>query len=219
MMTTKKYDNSCGGNEHMVISRCWLTSVVDASSLSVVIFFFLWEGTIKGCREQCAEGIDKSPAGRSQARVGSKRSWDMFPGNLTQMGKFGWWHVLPINFFSVLSNHEHAWIKTSSGGVCCHNAQGHMGNSKSNPKGVRLRDRTHCSHKPECIVTINPDRSVLIMITTWHFQFHPVDVSISLLKGEARVIFTWYSHCYVTWCPLRTGIVTSQYPLSRNARS
>ena len=68
--------------------------------------------------------------------------------------------------------------------------------------------------KPECIVTTNPDRSVLITIITWHFQFHLVNVSILCLKyeygawGESR--FACYSHCYVIWCPLMTGIVASQ---------
>ena len=31
----------------------------------------------------------------------------------------------------------------------------------------------YCSHKPECIVTTNPNRSVLITIIAWHFQFSP----------------------------------------------
>ena len=53
-------------------------------------------------------------------------------------------------------------IKTGSGGVCCHNAR-----VKSRRRS--RRDLTYCSHKPECIVTTNPDRSVLIIIRTWHF--------------------------------------------------
>ena len=59
--------------------------------------------------------------------------------------------------------------KTSSGGVCCPNAQGRVRNRKSNPEVVSPRDLTYCSHKPECIGTPNPDRSVLITIITWHF--------------------------------------------------
>ena len=51
---------------------------------------------------------------------------------------------------------------------------------------------TYCSHKPECIGTTNPDRSVLITIITWHFQFHPVNVSNLRVKGayvlEARAV-------------------------------
>ena len=107
-------------------------------------------------------------------------------------------------------------IKTGSGGVCCHNARGRVRNRKSNPEGVSPRDLTYCSHKPECIVTTNPDRSVLITIITWHFQFRPVNVSILHLKYDYRARsesrFACYSHCYVTWYPLTTGIVASQCP-------
>ena len=42
---------------------------------------------------------------------------------------------------------------------------------------------TYCSHKPECIGTTNPGRSVLITIITWHSQFHPVNVSNLRVKG------------------------------------
>ena len=83
-------------------------------------------------------------------------------------------------------------IKTGSGGVCYPNARGHVRNRTSNPEGVSPRDLTYCSHKPECIGTTNPDRSVLITIITWHFQFHPVNVSNLHVKGayvlEARAI-------------------------------
>ena len=70
---------------------------------------------------------------------------------------------------------------------------------------------SYCSHKPGCIVTTNPDRSVLITIITWHFQFRPVNVSILHLKYEYRARreshFACYSHCYVTWCPLTIPVV------------
>ena len=99
--------------------------------------------------------------------------------------------------------------------------EGRVRNRKSNPKGVSPRDLTYCSHKPECIVTTNPDRSVLITIITWHFQFRPVNVSILYLKDDYRARsesrFACYSHCYVTWCPLTTGIVASQCPSARDA--
>ena len=112
-------------------------------------------------------------------------------------------------------------IKTGSGGVCCHNARGRMRNRKSNPEGVSPRDLTYCSHKPECIVTTNLDRSVLIRIITWHLQFRPVNVSILHLKDDYRARsegrFACYSHCYVTWCPLMTGIVASQCPSAWDA--
>ena len=112
-------------------------------------------------------------------------------------------------------------IKTGSGWVYCHNARGRVRSRKSNLEGVNPRDLTYCSHKPECIVTTNPDRSVLITIITWHFQFCPVNVSILYLKYEYRAQsesrFACYSHFYVTWSPLTTGIFASQFPSSRDA--
>ena len=77
------------------------------------------------------------------------------------------------------------------------------------------------SHAPSTIVTTNPDRSVLITIITWHFQFRPVNVSILHLKYDYRARsesrFACCSHCYVTWYPLTTGIVASQCPSARDA--
>ena len=84
-----------------------------------------------------------------------------------------------------------------------------MRNRKSNPESISPKDLTYCSHKPKCIVTTNPDRSVLIIIITWHFQFLPVNVSILHLKyvyrarSESR--FACYSHCCVTRYPLNIG--------------
>ena len=49
---------------------------------------------------------------------------------------------------------------------------------------VRPMDLTHVSYKPKCMVTANPDRSALITIIPWHFQFHLVNVSILHLKHE-----------------------------------
>ena len=178
-----------------------------------------------------------------------------------------------------------------------------MRNWKSNPEDDKLRDLTHCLHKPECIVTTNPDRSVLahwgrvthicvgklsilgsnnglspgrrqaiiwtkdkilsigplgtnfskilieiqtfslkkirlkmssakccsfrlglnvlITIIRWHFQFHLVNVSILHSKYEHGAgsggRFLCYSHCYVKWCPLPTGIVASQCLSARDA--
>ena len=74
-------------------------------------------------------------------------------------------------------------IKTCSGRVCCHNAQGRMQKRTWNSEAVRSRNLTYCSHKPECIVTTNPDRSVF-MIITWHFQFLLMDVSVLLKYGH-----------------------------------
>ena len=84
-----------------------------------------------------------------------------------------------------------------------------------NPERVSPRDLTY---KPECIGTTNPDRSVLIKIITWHFQFHQMNVNNKMricARSESR--FTCPSYCYVTWCPLTTGTVVSQYPSSRDA--
>ena len=65
---------------------------------------------------------------------------------------------------------------------------------------------TNCSHKPECIVTTNPDRSVIIT-----FQFHPANVSILHLRYDygagSENRSAGYSHWYVTWSPLTTGII------------
>ena len=64
------------------------------------------------------------------------------------------------------------------------------------------------SIKPECIVTTNPDRSVLVTIITWHSQLHLVNVSILLVRYEYGVRSesrnACYSHRYVTRCPLTT---------------
>ena len=82
--------------------------------------------------------------------------------------------------------------------------------------GVSPRDLTYCSHKSVCIVTTNPGGSVLIAFISCYFQFRPVNVSILYLRcqyharSESR--FACFSQCYVTWCPLTTGIVTSQFP-------
>ena len=54
------------------------------------------------------------------------------------------------------------------------------------------QDLTYRSHKSECIGTTNSDRSVLITIITWHFQFHPAKVSNLHEEGayvlEARAV-------------------------------
>ena len=46
------------------------------------------------------------------------------------------------------------------------------------------KDWRYFLHKAKCIVTMNPNRIVLIMIITWHFQFHFVNVSIVNLQYE-----------------------------------
>ena len=119
-----------------------------------------------------------------------------------------------------VNNREAKGIKTGSGWVCCHNARGRVRNRKPNSEADRPMDLTYCSHKPECIVTTNPDKSVLISIIAWHFQFHLVNVSILQLKYEygARIesCSSLSSDCYVTWYPLTTGIGASQCPSERD---
>ena len=96
-----------------------------------------------------------------------------------------------------------------------------MRNRKSNSKAIRGRDFTCSLHKPDCIVTTNPDKLVLIPIITWHFSFQPLNVSILNLKGKygtrSESRYTCSSHCYIMWCPLAMGIVTSQFPSWRDA--
>ena len=65
-------------------------------------------------------------------------------------------HMVIIPF-----HHDANGINTSSGGVCCHNAWGCMWRRKSKPNDPRLRDWTYCVS----------------------FSFHPVNVSIFLVKG------------------------------------
>ena len=64
------------------------------------------------------------------------------------------------------------------GGICCNNARGCAQNKKSNVEAVKPQNWTYCSHKSECIVTTNPDRSVSITIITWHSSFHPVNITV-----------------------------------------
>ena len=54
------------------------------------------------------------------------------------------------------------------------------------------------------------------------FLFHPLNVSSIHVKGayvlEAKAMSRASPIvCYVTWCPLTTGIVALQYPSSREA--
>ena len=75
------------------------------------------------------------------------------------------------------------------------------------------QDLTYCSYK-HC--DNKPGRSVLITMIAWYFQVHLVNVTILNLKYEYGIRgeshFACFSHCYVTWYPLMTRIVTSQCP-------
>ena len=91
-----------------------------------------------------------------------------------------------------------------------------MRNGKSNREAYRPRDLTYCSHKPECIVTTNPDWLELTTIITRHFQFHHVNINVLHLKYEygarGENCFACYFHSYVKWCRLTPGIVASKFP-------
>ena len=148
-------------------------------------------------------------------------TYQLYPCNSSNIPQFKRNPKMPFGPESSKQPFLVSGIKTGSGRVCGHNARGRVRNRKSNPEGVSPRDLTYCSHKPESIVTTNPDRSVLIPIITWHFQFRPVNVSILHLKYDCRARsesrFACYSHCNVTWYPFATGIVASQCPSARDA--
>ena len=80
--------------------------------------------------------------------------------------------------------------------------------------------RTVCT-SPSALWQQTLPEPVLITTITWHFQFRPVNVSILHLKYDYHALsesrFSCYSHCYVTWYPLTTGIVASQCPSARDA--
>ena len=103
-----------------------------------------------------------------------------------------------------------------SGGVCCHNAWGHVRNRKSNRFDILFAQTwVHCDNKP--------DRSFLITVITWHFQFHLMNVSILHLKYE----YAWCSKLdlfdmllplllYMT--PLNNGNCRNALPYTFNIR-
>ena len=41
--------------------------------------------------------------------------------------------------------------------------------------------------------------------------------TVNMVIIWSEKLFVFFSHCYVTWCPLTTGIVASQCPLARDA--
>ena len=56
--------------------------------------------------------------------------------------------------------------------------------SQANKTTCKTRSQIpYCLHKPECIGTTKPNRSVLITILTWQFPFNPVNVSNLHVKG------------------------------------
>ena len=100
-------------------------------------------------------------------------------------------------------------------GVCCYNAWGRVRNTKPNPEAPRPIGRgisRTVGTSPRAL-TIPPNKSVLITIITWHFQFHLINVSILHLNYEYDALsenrFACYPDCYITWCPFMTGIVAS----------
>ena len=104
-------------------------------------------------------------------------------------------------------------IKAGSGGVYCHNARGRMQTGGPIPRPLGRGIGRIVRPSPSALWQQTPPEPVLITIITWHFQFHPMNVSILHLKGEYDVqsesLFPWYSHCYVTWCLLCLVFVVS----------
>ena len=110
-------------------------------------------------------------------------------------------------------------IKGDSGEGCC-NALGLVRLVRPIPRALGLGIGRTGRTSRSVLWQQNPKKSVLITIITWHFQFQPVNDNIlHLISGyhvwsESRV--ACYSHCYATWCRLRTWIVASQSPSSRD---
>ena len=93
-------------------------------------------------------------------------------------------------------------VRPALGGVCCPNTRRCVRTGSLNAEAVRPHDWTYSSHKPECIVTTEPDRPVWITIKRWHFL-----ISTRLVTWIWCYRFARYSHCYVTWCRVKTEIV------------
>ena len=91
------------------------------------------------------------------------------------------------------------------------------------PRAIGLGIWLPVSHKPECIVTAKPDRSVLITVKTWHFQFHLSWLLVFSIQNtnklvEARgVSRTSPIATSRGACSLKRGIVASQSSSSRDA--
>ena len=122
-------------------------------------------------------------------------------------------HRLVGVYIIYLKNRSHKNFHTS---IHCTNSQlymnihGLVGSRLANP-GTQARVYRGSKTQQIC----------LIHNYNMTFQFHPVNVRILHLKGEngsrSEGHFVFLPHCYVTWCTLMTGIVTSQCPSSRDA--
>ena len=132
---------------------------------------------------------------------------------IKQADNFPTWMMHLENIFKGLRQVLEGFVVTMHEGACETGSQ----IQSALARGIWRTVRT----SPSALWPTNPDRSVLITIITWHFQFRPVNVSVLYLiydyraRGESR--FACYSHCNVTWYPLTTGIVASQCPSARDA--
>ena len=99
------------------------------------------------------------------------------------------WCIIPLHHVSTdrhyayiceycvqhIETYSHIFLgtKTTTRGICCHNAQGHMENSSSKSKANRPRDLTNCLKKPECIATTNPSSTSLNHSYSMSFSISP----------------------------------------------
>ena len=103
----------------------------------------------------------------------------------------GFTHVLRVNVAAILHSSEHIFFFHSSSWnyylrfplLWCRQFKGlrpvlEVFVTMHKSAGETGSQMTYCSHKPECIVTTSPDRSVVIAILTWHFQFRSINFFI-----------------------------------------
>ena len=86
------------------------------------------------------------------------------------------------------------------------------GPSASGSDVLFVRAQGHCDNKTPHIV----------LNEIWYCWSRPMPVCILFLKSKYVALIerhiACYSHCYVTWCSITTGIVASQYLSSRDAQ-
>ena len=88
----------------------------------------------------------------------NRPSNDKFSGrNMYRDGLRSFLHHQKVKLFYVNRENE----GNVDNRVCCHNVGGCRWNWKSNPEANRLRGWKYSWHKPQCIVTMKPERSVL----------------------------------------------------------
>ena len=65
--------------------------------------------------------------------------------------------------------------------------EGFVVTMRTQVKAVRPWDWTYRSLAPSCTVTTNPDRSVLIIIITWHFNVSPCMLAFCISRDNLDV--------------------------------